>query len=200
MHRKDHKKHGQDQNNPFSESSFSQDETQNEIEIQEQSEEAPVDADLAGESSEELNKIKEDFENLNNQYVRLAADFDNYRKRQSQERESLLKYGTEEALKKLIEVLDNFERAKQSLSSIEDCDKLKETFDILHKQTVDSLAKLGLETIDTQGQKFDPNFHEAVMQTQTDDYPEETIIKELQKGYKLADKVLRAALVDVAVQ
>ena len=198
MHKKEHEK----QNNPFSNKNFSQeteDKKELEQETEQQVQEETVDSNT-DDNSEELNKIKEDFENLNNQYLRLAADFDNYRKRQSQERESLLKYGTEEALKKLIEVLDNFERAQKSLDSVDDCSKLKETLNILHKQTVDSLTKMGLEEIDTEGQKFDPMFHEAVMQTPTEDYPEETIIQELQKGYKLADKVLRAALVNVAVQ
>lgn len=191
MHKKEHHKHEKENKNPFSDENFKSEEVKDEQKITEEVKE---------ESSEELTKVKEDLENLNNQYLRLAADFDNYRKRQSQERESLLKYGTEEALKKVIEVLDNFDRAKQSINSVDDCEKLKETFDILHKQTIESLTKMGLETIETEGQKFDPMFHEAIMQTQTDEYPEETIIKELQKGYKLADKVLRPALVDVAVQ
>lgn len=191
MHKREHHKHENENKNPFSEENFKGEEVKEEQSICEETVE---------EGSDELNKVKEDLENLNNQYLRLAADFDNYRKRQTQERESLLKYGTEEALKKLIEVLDNFDRAKQSINSVEDCQKLKETFDILHKQTVDSLTKMGLEIIETEGQKFDPMFHDAVMQTPTDEYPEETIIKELQKGYKLADKVLRPALVDVAVQ
>lgn len=191
MHKREHHKHENENTNPFSEENFKGEEVK---------EEQSVCEEIVEEGSEELNKVKEDLENLNNQYLRLAADFDNYRKRQAQERESLLKYGTEEALKKLIEVLDNFDRAKQSINSVEDCQKLRETFDILHKQTTDSLTKMGLEVIETEGQKFDPMFHDAVMQTPTDEYPEETIIKELQKGYKLADKVLRPALVDVAVQ
>lgn len=192
MHKKEHPKHEKENKNPFSEKNFKSEEVKEEHQ--------DVCEEQVEESSEEFTKVKDDLENLNNQYLRLAADFDNYRKRQTQERESLLKYGTEEALKKLIEVLDNFDRAKQSINTVDDCQKLKETFDILHKQTIDSLTKMGLEVIDTQGQKFDPTFHDAIMQTQTDEYPEETIIKELQKGYKLADKVLRPALVDVAVQ
>lgn len=191
MHKREHHKHEKENTNPFSEENFKAEEAK---------EESNTCEETIEEGSEELNKVRDDLDNLNNQYLRLAADFDNYRKRQTQERESLLKYGTEEALKKLIEVLDNFDRAKQSINSVEDCQKLKETFDILHKQTVDSLTKMGLEVIETEGQKFDPIFHDAVMQTPTDEYPEETIIKELQKGYKLADKVLRPALVDVAVQ
>lgn len=144
------------------------------------------------------NKLQEDFDNLNNQYLRLAADFDNFRKRQAQERESLLKYGAEESLKKLIEVLDNFDRAKQAIENIEDVKQVKDSFDLLYNQLFDNLSKLGLEVIDTKGQAFDPNFHEAVMQTPTNEYPENTVVTELQKGYKLGDKVLRPSLVNVA--
>ncbi len=195
MHRH---KHGDKNNNPFAEEQKVKDE-QNKKDAEDRVESEQPEQKVE-KSSEENQKLKEDYEKLNNQYIRLAADFDNFRKRSEQERENLLKYGTEEALKKIIEVLDNFERAQKSIDSVEDCSTLKETFSILHKQTVDSLQKMGLEEIVTQGEKFDPNFHEAVMQTQTEDYPEETIIKELQKGYKFGDKVLRPALVDVAVQ
>ena len=146
----------------------------------------------------ELDKLKEDFDKLNNQYLRLAADFDNYRKRQEQERESLLKFGTENALKKLLEVLDNFERGAKALEGVEDCQKVKDSFNLVHKQTADILAKLGLEEIKAEGEEFDPNFHEAVMRTPTDEHPENTVVNVMQKGYKVGDKVLRPALVNVA--
>ena len=149
--------------------------------------------------SGELEKVKADFEQLNNQYIRLAADFENYRKRQEQERENLIKYGAADTLKKLLEVLDNFDRGKAALENVEDCKVVKENFDLLHKQVMDVLAKMGLEVIETEGKEFDPNFHEAVMQTPTSEYPEHTVIKELQKGYKLGDRVLRPSLVNVAV-
>jgi len=145
------------------------------------------------------NKLKEEYDKLNSQYIRLAADFDNYRKRQAQEREQLLKFGMEEALKKMINVLDNFERAKKSLTDCEDYTKYQEAFDLLQKQVYEELAKLGMEIIEAEGKEFDPNFHEAVMQTPTSDSPEHTILAELQKGYKLGDKVLRPAMVNVAV-
>ena len=77
---------------------------------------------------------------------------------------------------------------------------MKETFFVLNKQLMDSLTKLGLEPIQSVGQKFDPNLHEAVMQTQSEEHEEDTIINELQKGYKLGDKVLRPAMVNVAVK
>ena len=148
--------------------------------------------------NEEYSKLKADYDKLNQQYVRLAADFDNFRKRQEQERENLIKYGTEAALKKMIEVLDNFERGQKALENVEDCEKVKESFNLVHKQVHEALSKLGLEEIKAVGEEFDPNFHEAVMQTPTSEHPEHTVINELQKGYKLGDKVLRPTLVNVA--
>jgi molecular chaperone GrpE len=142
--------------------------------------------------------LQEDFDNLNNQYIRLAADFDNYRKRQEQERSSLIAYGAQDAMKKLIEVLDNFDRAKQAIDNSEDINQVKESFNVLYNQMFDNLSKLGLEIIPAQGQEFDPNFHEAVMQTPTGEHLENHVIMELQKGYKLGDKVLRPTLVNVA--
>lgn len=147
---------------------------------------------------EEKNEWQEKYETLNNQYIRLAADFDNFRKRQEQERESLLKYGAENTVKKLIEVLDNFDRGIKALETIEDCEKAKECYNLAYKNFNDVLGKIGLEVIPAEGEEFDPNLHEAVMQTPTDEKPENTIIAELQKGYKLGDKVLRATLVNVA--
>ena len=158
----------------------------------EQEEETPA-------ADAELEKIKADYEQLNNQYIRLAADFENYRKRQENERENLIKYGTIDALKKLLEVLDNFDRGEKALANVEDCQIVKDSFNMVHKQTMDVLTKLGLEVIETEGKEFDPNFHEAVMQTPTSEQPDNTIVNELQKGYKLGDKVLRPSLVNVAV-
>ena len=149
---------------------------------------------------EEVNPLQEKYDTLNNQYIRLAADFDNYRKRQEQERESLVKYGTENALKKMLEVLDNFERGQKALEGVEDSEKIKECFQLVHKQVWDTLSKLGLEEIKAVGEEFDPNFHEAVMQTPTTEHPEHTVINELQKGYKVGDKILRPTLVNVATQ
>ena len=150
------------------------------------------------ENNTEPDELQKKYDTLNQQYLRLAADFDNYRKRQEHEREELLKFGTENALKKMLEVLDNFERGQKALENVDDCEKVKESFNLVHKQVVDVLTKLGLETIETEGKEFDPNFHDAVMQTPTSDKPEHTIINELQKGYKMGDKVLRPALVNVA--
>ena len=154
----------------------------------------------AAEVVEETNPWQEKYETLNNQYIRLAADFDNFRKRQEQERESLLKYGAENTVKKLIEVLDNFDRGLKAIETVEDCEKVKECYTLAYKNFNDVLSKIGLEVIKAEGEEFDPNLHEAVMRTPTDEKPENTIIAELQKGYKLGDKVLRPTLVNVAAE
>ena len=173
-----------DKSNPFNENVIPEEDK--EIEKEENNE--------TSENSDLQNKYDE----LNQQYVRLAADFDNYRKRQAQERESLINYGTETALKKLIEVLDNFERANKALENVDDIEKVKESFDLIQKQVYETLTKLGLEEIKAIGEEFDPNYHEAVMQTPTSEHPEHTIIAELRKGYKMGDKVLRPTMVNVA--
>ena len=148
----------------------------------------------------DINPLQEKYDKLNNQYIRLAADFDNYRKRHEQEKEALLKYGAENTLKKMIEVLDNFDRGLKAIETVDDCEKVKECYNLAYKNFTDVLTKAGLEKIKAEGETFDPNYHEAVMQTPSSDKPEHTIIAELQKGYKLGDKVLRPALVNVAVQ
>lgn len=191
--------------NPFSNDDVIKDENKEENNVETSETEAKTEEETKDTSdkkdkskNEEYSKLKADYDKLNQQYVRLAADFDNFRKRQEQERENLIKYGTEAALKKMIEVLDNFERGQKALENVEDCEKVKESFNLVHKQVHEALSKLGLEEIKAVGEEFDPNFHEAVMQTPTSEHPEHTVINELQKGYKLGDKVLRPTLVNVA--
>lgn len=184
--------------NPFKKAVEENSEEIKDIQVEESSTEDNIENTQEESITEEKNEWQEKYETLNNQYLRLAADFDNYRKRQEQERESLLKYGAENTVKKLIEVLDNFERGLKALETIEDCEKAKECYNLAYKNFNDVLGKIGLEVIPAEGEEFDPNLHEAVMQTPTDEKPENTIVAELQKGYKLGDKVLRATLVNVA--
>ena len=145
-------------------------------------------------------ELKAEIEDINNKYLRLAADFDNYRKRQMQERENLIKYGAEDTLKKIIPVLDTFERAKKSIEKLEDINTVKESYEVCIKQLGDVLDKIGLKKIKAKETEFDPNFHEAVMQTPSKDYPPHTIIDELQTGYMLHDRVLRPVMVNVATE
>ena len=182
-------------NNPFAEKNEEVDEDLNN-EAQKINDEVQSDEEFSNDN--EKDKLQEAYDNLNNQYIRLAADFENFRKRQAQERETLITYGAQDAMKKLIEVLDNFDRAKKSIDETEDVNQVKESFNVLYNQMFENLSKLGLEVIKAQGEEFNPNYHEAVMQTQTSEHPENHVIMELQKGYKLGDKVLRPTLVNVA--
>lgn len=166
---------------------------------EEQPQETPQEEIVTKEVVSDLEVMEQRLSELNNQYIRMAADFDNYRKRQAQERESLLKYGAENTMKGLLSVIDTFERAQQSLNGVDDVEKVKESFEVVFKQFTDALTKLGLKTIDTQGQKFDPNLHEAVMQTPNNEVEDHTVLQELQKGYMLDDRIIRAALVNVAI-
>ena len=188
--------------NPFKKNNEKLDTENQEIDFEEIKEDTEDNTETAEEAVsdvvEEKNEWKDKYETLNNQYIRLAADFDNFRKRQEAEKESLLKYGAENTVKKLIEVIDNFDRGIKAIESVEDCEKVKECYHLAYKNFNDVLTKIGLEVIKAEGEEFDPNLHEAVMQTPTDKKPENTIITELQKGYKLGDKVLRATLVNVA--
>ena len=185
--------------NPFSNDDIVKDEENKQTE-EVKAEQEDTNAEETSEETKQDSELQEKYDKLNQQYIRLAADFDNYRKRQEQERESLVKYGTENALKKMLEVLDNFERGQKALEGVEDSEKIKECFQLVHKQVWDTLSKLGLEEIKAVGEEFDPNFHEAVMQTPTTEHPEHTVINELQKGYKVGDKILRPTLVNVATQ
>ena len=175
----------QSTNNPF-------EQKESEDEVQEEQETETVEQD-------ECEKLKTELDDLNNKYLRMAADFDNYRKRQMQERESLLKYGAADTMTKLLAVLDTFERAQESLKDVEDVQSVKEGYEVVFKQLMDTLKKAGLETIDALGAEFDPNLHEAIAQTPTNEHPDNTVISQMQKGYKLADRVLRPALVNVAL-
>ena len=187
----------EENSNPFKNENIITDEENTETEEQTAETETPAE-ELAEDVPD--NKLQEEYDKLNQQYIRLAADFENYRKRQAQEREALIKYGTETALTSLLEVLDNFERGEKTLENTDDAEKVKESFRLIHKQVFDSLTKMGLEEIKAVGEEFDPNFHEAVMQTPTDEHPEHTVIAELQKGYKIGDKVIRPTMVNVATK
>ncbi len=194
------KKEDEEKNNPFKDENFTEETAE---EKPENNEETPVEAPETAKEETPGGKeaaLQAELDSLNNKYLRLAADFDNFRKRQMQERESLLKYGAEDTLKKIITVLDTFERAKKSVADMSECDKVKESYDVGIKQLYDTLDKIGLKKIEAKGEEFDPNIQEAVMQTPTNDYPSNTVIDELQTGYKLFDKVLRPTFVNVATE
>lgn len=132
--------------------------------------------------------------------VRLNAEFDNYKKRAARERQEAIKYANESVLESLIPTLDNFEMAMMAVESAtaESIDSLKQGISMVHKQLRDVIKESGMEEIDASGQAFDPAWHEAVSQQETDEAPEGQVIQQLRKGYKLKERLVRAANVIVA--
>ena len=127
---------------------------------------------------------------------RVQADFDNFRRRTQQEREDWSKYCSARMVANLLPVLDNFERALHAAGS--DINNFLEGMQLIYKQLKDVMEKEGVMTMDAVGKEFDPNFHEAVMQEPSEEHPDNTVLEELQKGYLLADRVIRPAMVKVA--
>lgn len=135
-------------------------------------------------------------ENNYNRALRLQADYENLRRRTRQEREELLKFGSEQLIKNLLPVLDNFERALASAG--DGGEKFISGVEMIHRQLNEVLNAEGLTPIPAKGEPFDPNLHEAVMQVEDTGEPENTIAEELRRGYYLKGKVIRPSMVKVA--
>ena len=147
------------------------------------------------EQTSETEKLKKELEDEKNKYLRLMAEYDNFRKRSAKEKLESYSDATAKAIMDILPVYDNFERALQSESTDEN---FKKGVEMIFNQFTDSLKKLGIEVIDPIGQKFDPNFAQAISQIEDDKLGENTVAQVFQKGYKLADKVIRYAMVIVA--
>jgi len=163
---------------------------------------AEIDANV-GASAEtapvpELEKLLAEKTDLRNTLVRLQADFDNYRKRIERERHQERHRGAETLVEHLLPVLDAFDRA---ISAHQDAahDEYRTGFQLIRKQLFDVLAKQGLQKIETDGKRFDPHMHHAIERRETSDEPDGAILEELQAGYIFHGKVLRPAMVRVAV-
>lgn len=152
----------------------------------------------AADAPDSSNEWKGKYQLLQDQFTRLAADFDNYRKRTREEQESLVKYGAQKSITELLPVLDNLERATGSLSEDSDPKTLYKSFSLMQKQLIDGLDNLGVKKILAVGQPFDPQLHEAVNRMESAEFPEDTIMYEAQSGYQFHDKVIRPAMVVVS--
>ena len=130
-----------------------------------------------------------------NRYLRLQADFENFRRRTRQEKEELGNLVTQNLLKDLLPFLDNFERALAAENS--DAESLRAGVEMMYKQLVEALKKEGLEYIETKGKPFDPNFHQAVMRVEDAEKEDGAIVAELQKGYMAKGRVIRPSMVQV---
>ena len=147
---------------------------------------------------EKLNASEENREQLEDRLLRLAAEFDNYKKRTAREYEQLIKTANENLILPLVDVLDNFERALDSAKSAKDFDSFHQGIELIYQHLRDLLTREGLQPIEAVGQPFDPHQHEAISQMEDEDHPPETVVHQIQRGYMLGDKLLRASRVVVS--
>jgi len=149
--------------------------------------------------TQQIESLKTQLEERSTQYMRIAADFENYRKRTQKEKEELDVQVKRNTILELLPIVDNFERARSHLKPQSEGEMtMHKSYQGVYKQLVDSLKRLGVSPMRPEGQEFDPNLHEAVMREPTDEHPEGTVLEELVRGYYLGDRVLRHAMVKVA--
>lgn len=145
----------------------------------------------------EVAGLGRELEDAKDKYLRALADFDNYRKRVARENEERTRCANEDLIKQLLEVIDNLERAIDA-SGAADVDSLRKGLELTYAQMKDLLAREGLCPIKCLGEKFDPNYHEAVMALEKEGAASESVVEEIQKGYTLGNKVIRPSKVVVS--
>jgi len=145
-----------------------------------------------------LTEARAEAARLKEQWMRVAADFDNFRKRTRRDIEDARKAGREELLKDLLPVFDNLERAIHSAARAQDVKAVADGLSMVIKQFVDVLGRTGISKVPTTGTAFDPAIHEAIQQIETDDHAVGTVVAEVQPGYVHGERLVRAAMVVVA--
>jgi molecular chaperone GrpE len=142
-------------------------------------------------------ELRRERDGLQDRLLRTAAEFDNFRKRVERERREHQEYATNDVLRELLPILDNFERALQA--PVEgDVDAYRTGIEMIHRQMLDLLRKRGVTPIEALGADFDPNLHQAVIHEISSAHREGEVMQELQRGYKLGERLLRPAMVKVA--
>lgn len=144
----------------------------------------------------EESEAEKQLADMNAKYVRLMADFQNQKKRFEKEKADIYQFANEDIVKSLLEVIDNFERALDA--SQDDGSKFREGMEMIFKQLMGALEKAGVSEIKALGEEFDPNFHNAVMMEETDEFESNKVSGVMQKGYTLNSKVIRPSMVKVA--
>lgn len=155
--------------------------------------------DDAGEAQlSPMEELEAERAKLKDQLLRTAADFDNYRKRARKDVELAERKGKEAVLREILPVIDNLERAVAASADAVDVQAVRDGVNMVLKSFEESAARLGIERVESVGQRFDPNLHDAFQQVETDEHVPGTVVQEYQPGYKMGDKLLRPAMVVVA--
>ena len=143
-------------------------------------------------------ELEEALKESEDKYIRMLAEYDNYKKRTQKEKESLYKDGIADSVEKLLTVLDNLDRAAAVDVSKADAQGVVDGVNKILEQAKDVFAKMGVEEIPAKGEKFDPSLHNAVMHEENEEYEENTVSEVFLKGYKMGDKIIRHSMVKVA--
>lgn len=146
----------------------------------------------------ELEALRKQAEESQEKYLRTQADFDNFRRRSRQEKEDFAKYASSKLVEQLLPIVDNFERAVAASKDSRDIDSLLKGIEMIQRQLDQTLEQEGLKAMNAAGEPFKPEYHQAVMQVESEEHEEGTVVEVLQKGYIFKDKVLRPAMVKVA--
>ncbi|GMU51143.1 MAG: hypothetical protein AMXMBFR33_02890 [Candidatus Xenobia bacterium] len=173
--------------------------SQEEVQLEEPEavEEADSNSGVA-ELSELLRTRDAEIVELKEQVRRVAADFENFRRRQEEEQKRRLQHLKEDLFRQLLTILDSFERGLAAAQASPSIESLTQGMEMVTREYHKLLQNHGVEPIQTEGVLFDPNLHEAMMLEERDDVPDQAIVAELQRGYRMADRVLRPSLVKVA--
>lgn len=158
---------------------------------------APASAEDESEASV-LARLQADLEQTRDLALRTRADFDNFRKRAAREKEETIQRANSDLLEKLIPIIDNFELGLGAANDAQDAAAIRVGFEMVYKQLQGFLAAQGVEVIDATGKEFDHNLHEALGQESSDEVPEDHVIRQLRKGYKLRDRLIRPANVFIS--
>ncbi len=192
-----------DENDKSSQADVDRDEAEDstiEVRIKSDREEPPDEAEdtssdgAVEESGDEAASAEVESE----RFLRLAAEFDNYKKRTAREFDDIIKRANVRLLRELVDIVDNFERAMSAESEDHSHKAYRQGVELIYNQLSALLTKEGVTPIDAVGKPFNPHYHEAVMQTASDEYDEGTVTQEIQKGYRIGDKVLRHSRVIVS--
>jgi len=166
------------------------------VDVEHELPEGDASNDTASTQPSEVEKLKSENALYLDRLARLQAEFENFRKRSQREQQDFRDYALTDSLKQLLPILDSLDRAvKVEGISIKE---LRSGIELIDRQFHDVLSRLGVEPIAAQGQPFDPSLHQAIQMVETDEVPDNHVIDELQRGYRLRDRVLRAAMVRVA--
>ena len=153
------------------------------------------------EAASEVQKLQEERDSLYDRLLRKQAEFENYKKRVDRERSEYIQFASADLIRELLNALDSFDLAIRNAGSDASANQnIIQGFSLTYKQFQDTLARFGLKIIEAKGQTFDPNVHQAVSTTATDEVEENTVVDEFRKGYMLNGRLLRPAMVNVAVR